>query len=152
MSEPNLSLDALLTPPPLESAMAMAPSRVLETIILRFLARIINADGTIDPKELSMLVDISLQLGLEGPEAHRILDDEMTRKSDASQLAAQIPDPVQQREVYAMGCLMGVSDGSVATQEQEVLADFARGANIPAKDAGDILDAVIAAKSGAKSS
>src|SRR6185369_11548786 len=62
MSEPNLSLDALLTPPPIESAMAMAPSRVLETIILRFLARIINADGTIDPKELSMLVDISIQL------------------------------------------------------------------------------------------
>jgi uncharacterized membrane protein YebE (DUF533 family) len=132
--------------------MAMAPSRVLETIILRFLARIINADGTIDPKELSMLVDISIQLGLEGPEAHRILDDEMTRKSDAAQLATQIPDPVQQREVYAMGCLMGVSDGSVASQEQEVLAAFARGAGIPAKDAGDILDAVIAAKSGSKSS
>jgi uncharacterized membrane protein YebE (DUF533 family) len=152
MSEPNLSLDALLAPPSLEAAMALAPSRVLETIILRFLARIINADGTIDPKELSMLVDISIQLGLEGPEAHRILDDEMTRKSDAAQLAAQIPDPVQQREVYAMGCLMGVSDGSVAKSEQQVLADFARGANIPAKDAGDILDAVIAAKSGAKSS
>jgi uncharacterized membrane protein YebE (DUF533 family) len=150
MSEPNLSLDALLAPPPIEAAMALAPSRVLETIILRFLARIINADGTIDPKELSMLVDISLQLGLEGPEAHKILDDEMTRRSDAAQLAAQIPDPVQQREVYAMGCLMGVSDGSVPVSEQKVLAEFARGANIPDKDAGDILDAVIAAKQGAK--
>jgi uncharacterized membrane protein YebE (DUF533 family) len=151
MSEPNLSLDAFLTPPPLEAALAMAPSRVLETIILRFLARIINADGTIDPKELTMLVDISIQLGLEGPEAHRILDDEMERRSDAGALAAQIPDPVQQREVYAMGCLMGVSDGAVASSEQKVLADFARGANIPARDAGEILDAVIAAKSGIKS-
>jgi uncharacterized membrane protein YebE (DUF533 family) len=151
MSEPNLSLDAFLTPPSLDAALAMAPSRVLETIILRFLARIINADGTIDPKELTMLVDISIQLGLEGPEAHRILDDEMERKSDAAQLAAQIPDSVQRREVYAMGCLMGVSDGAVAASEQQVLADFARGAHIPEKDAGDILDAVIAAKSGSKS-
>jgi uncharacterized membrane protein YebE (DUF533 family) len=151
MSEPNLSLDALLAPPSLEDAMHLAPTRVLETIILRFLARIINADGTIDPKELAMLVDISIQLGLEGPEAHRILDDEMNTKSDAAQLASQIPDATQQREVYAMGCLMGVSDGSVAAAEQEVLAAFARGAGIPDKDAGEILDAVIAAKAGAKS-
>ncbi len=147
MSEPNLSLDALLAPPPLDQAMNNAPKRVLETIILRFLARIITADGTIDPKELSMLVDISIQLGMEGPEAHRILDDEVAKKSDCAQLAAQIVDPVQQREVYAMGCLMGVSDGSVAEAEQAALADFARGANITEKDAGDILDAVIAAKS-----
>jgi uncharacterized membrane protein YebE (DUF533 family) len=150
MSEPKPALDAMLAPPTLEDALRMAPSRVLETIILRFLARIINADGTIAPKELSMLVDISIELGLAGHEARQILDDEMTRKSDAASLAAQITDPVQQREVYAMGCLMGVSDGAVAAEEQEVLAAFARGAGIPDKDANEILDAVIFCKKGEK--
>lgn len=146
MSETHTpTLDDLLAPPPLDAALAMAPAKFYETIVLRFLARIINADGTIDPKELSMLVDVAIQLGVDGTQARRILDDEMAQKSDPAVLAAQIGDPVRQREVYAMGCLMGVTDGSVAPAEAVVLADFARGAEIPDGDAGDILAAVLAA-------
>jgi len=148
MSEQTSSLADMFAPPGDGAAPALAPTKVFETIILRFLARIIHADGHIDPKEMSMLVDISIQLGFAGTEAHRILDDELERNSDAAALAAQIPDTIQRREIYAMGCLIGMSDGSVGDTEKAVLADFARGGEIPAKDAGEILEAVVAATSG----
>jgi uncharacterized membrane protein YebE (DUF533 family) len=140
-------LNQMFAPPDAATLAGLAPSHIFENIVIRFLARVIHADGTIDPKEMSMLVDISIQLGLGGPEAHRILDDELGRKSDVGILAQQIADTVQRREVYAMGCLMGMSDGSVGDTEKTVLAEYARGGGIPEKDAAEILEAVVAATS-----
>ena len=62
----------ILGPPPGDVA-ATIPTRVLETILIRFLARVVHADGTIHPKELSSLVDIAIKLQLGGDEARRIL-------------------------------------------------------------------------------
>lgn len=143
------ALDDLLGPPPADPA-AFAPTKILETIVMRFLARVIHADGQIDPKELSMLVEVAIKLGLGGDEARRILDDELTRKSNCAVLAAQIPDEARRREVYAMGCLVGAADGSVGDVERAVLAEFAQGAQLPDQDAREILDAVIEAALSAK--
>jgi uncharacterized membrane protein YebE (DUF533 family) len=141
----DTTLDQMMAPPSIDAAMHMAPSRIFESLVLRFLARVIHADGHIDPREAAMLTDIATQLGMSGAEAKGILDDELSRKSDCAVLAAQIPDRIRQREVYAMGCLVGVADGSVGKVEQTVLAEFARGAAIPEKDAVEILDAVVVA-------
>jgi len=84
-------------------------------------------------------------MGLDGTEAQHILDDELARKSDCAALAGQLADPTQRREIYAMGCLMGATDGAVAEAERGVLAEFARGAGMEAKDATEILDAIIVA-------
>jgi uncharacterized membrane protein YebE (DUF533 family) len=148
MSDNAQSLADLLAPPPL--AAAPAPVKIFETIVLRFLARVIHADGTIDPKELSMLTSVATQMGLDEPDARRVLADELERKSDCAVLAAQISDRTQQREVFAMGCLVGVSDGHVGATEQAVLGEFARGAQIPESDAQAILDAVVVASRGTK--
>jgi uncharacterized membrane protein YebE (DUF533 family) len=116
---------------------------VIENIVLRFLARVVNADGKIAGEELSLLVGIAVQLGLDGAAAKQILDDELAKSSDPAQLATQLPDEARRREVYAMGCLMGATDGSVADAERGVLAQFAAGANIPSADAENILATVI---------
>ena len=107
----NDDLMDVLGPPP-ASIDAAIPTRVLETVLIRFLARVVHADGTIHPNELSSLVDIAIKLQLGGDEARRILDDELARKSDVATLAAQLPDEQSRREAYAMGCVIGFSDGS----------------------------------------
>jgi uncharacterized membrane protein YebE (DUF533 family) len=89
------------------------------------------------------LVGIAVQLGLDGADAKQILDDELAKASDPAQLAAQLPDEARRREVYAMGCLMGATDGQVADAERGVLAQFARGAGIPDEDAVNILATVV---------
>ncbi|HTM21978.1 MAG TPA: hypothetical protein VL172_15760, partial [Kofleriaceae bacterium] len=99
MATDDAILDALGPPP--DSLEAAIPSRVLETILIRFLARVVHADGTIHPKELSALVDIAIKLEMGGDEARRILDDELARKSDVATLAAQLPDEQSRREAYA---------------------------------------------------
>ncbi len=138
-------LDSVLGPPPADLDDAAAPTRVMESVLLRFLARVIHADGEVHPKELSMLTELAINLDFPGDEARRILDDEFDQGSDVATLARQLPDTERRRESYAMGCLMGASDGSVADPEREVLAEFARGAEIPDDVALGILDAVIAA-------
>jgi uncharacterized membrane protein YebE (DUF533 family) len=144
------SLSDLMAPPAVSGALPAPPTRIFESIVLRFLARVIHADGHIDPKESAMLTDIAVQLGMGADEAKRILDDELTRKSDCAVLAAQISDRIRQREVYAMGCLVGASDGHVGSIEQTVLAEFARGASISDADATEILEAVVVATKGTK--
>ena len=143
VDEPQL--DSILGPPPADFDGAAAPTKVMENILLRFLARVIHADGEVHAKELSMLLELAINLEVPGDEARRILDDEFDSKSDVAELARQLPDETRRRESYAMGCLMGASDGTVADAERGVLADFARGAEIPEEDAQGILDAVIAA-------
>lgn len=129
----------ILGPPPAEPDAAAAPSRVLETILLRVLARVIHADGTIHPKELSALVQIAVELGLGGEEARKILDDELEQKSDVAVLAAQLPDEQHRREAYAMACVMCCSDGEAADIEREVLHQFADGAGMTRDDADRVL-------------
>ena len=146
----NLSLDQLLAPPPADGAPAPVPQRILETIVLRFLARVIHADGVIHAAELTNLVGVAASLQMSGDEARRVLDDELNRKSDCAVLAAQIPDRHRRREVYALGCLMGAADGAVADEERAVLAEFARGAVIPDADAQAILDEVLKVTRGAR--
>ncbi len=144
----NSDLEKLVAPPSASGAFALAPSRILETIVIRFLARVVHADGHIDPKEVSMMSEIAQQLGMGVEEAKKILDDELTRKSDVAKLATQIPDRIRQREVYAMGCLIGYADGGIDDSEKRVLGEYARGAAIPERDATEILDAIVeAAKS-----
>ncbi len=127
--------DALGPPPKVVDTDRAAPSKVLETILLRFLARVIHADGEVHPQELGMLVEIAVKLKLEEDEAKRILEDELRRESDCAALAAQLPDEPRRREAYAMGCLMCIADGDVHENERRVLADFARGARIPTERA-----------------
>jgi uncharacterized membrane protein YebE (DUF533 family) len=141
----------ILGPPPGDVA-ATIPSKVLETILIRFLARVVHADGTIHPKELSSLVDIAIKLELGGDEARRILDDELAKKSDVATLAAQLPDEQSRREAYAMGCVIGFSDGSVGDTERTVLAEFARGAGIAPDDAERVLGKIIEAMKAAQAS
>ncbi len=140
----NVTLEDL-TRPPADAAPIKVPSHILETIALRFLARVIHADGVVDPREVTRLVEVAMALEMTGEEARRILDDEFSRKSDPAVLAAQVPERVQRRELYAMGCFMGMADGEVADAERDVLAQFARGAEIPPADAQAILDEVIKA-------
>ena len=149
-SADQAQLDSVLGPPPADFDGNAAPTKVMENILLRFLARVIHADGEIHAKELSMLTELAINLDFPGDEARRILDDELERGSDVAELARQLPDEERRRESYAMGCLMGASDGSMAEPERKVLADFARGAEIPEADAQGILDAVIAAMNQAR--
>jgi uncharacterized membrane protein YebE (DUF533 family) len=130
----------------LPSSLADAPvPEAIGAVVLRFLARVVTADGRIAGEELSLLVGLAMQLGVDGTLAKQILDDELARPSDPAQLAAQLPDEGRRREVYAMGCLMGATDGSLAEAERRVLAQYAAGAGIPAGDAENILETVIEA-------
>ncbi len=113
--------------------------------MLRFLARIIHADGEVDPKEVTTLVGIAGELDVPGAEAQRILDDEFSRQSDVAQLAQQIPDPDERKEAYAMGCLMGCADGHMDDTEKAILDKFASGAGISDADAKEIYDNVLEA-------
>lgn len=151
MTGTQKNLDELLAPPAAGAAQ-LGPTRFMETVMLRFLARVIHADGHIDDAEVKMLSEIAVQLGMRDDEARRVLDDELHRQSDVVRLASQIPDRIRQREVYAMGCLVGYADGDVHDREKQVLADFARGAQIPEADALEILEVVVEAARGAKKS
>jgi len=142
--------DALGPPTDDYDRAAAAPSRVLETILLRFLARVIHADGEVHPQELSMLVEIAEKLRLGGDEARRILEDELSRESDCAALAAQLPDEPRRREAYAMGCLMSIADGDVHDNERKILADFARGAEIPVERAKALFERLEEVAEGAK--
>ena len=82
-------LNDLFGAPPDEADEAAAPTKVLETVLLRFLARIIHADGEVDAKEVTTLIGIAGELEVPGVEAQRILDDEFSRQSDVAQLAQQ---------------------------------------------------------------
>jgi hypothetical protein len=121
------------------------PSKILETVALRFLARVIHADASVNPKELETLLNVATTIEMGEDEARRILEDEFSRKSDCEVLARQIPDEDQRRQIYALGCLVALSEGEVADQERTLLADFARGAEIPPADAMEILDEVLLA-------
>lgn len=145
MSQQTSSLDAFLAPPAGAGLHAVAPTRILETVIVRFLARVIHADSHIDPAEVQLLTDIGTQLGLGGDEAKRILDDELRQQSDVKRLATQLPDRIQRREVYAMGCLVAFADGGVPDSEKKILDDFAGAADISRDDAAEILDAIVEA-------
>jgi len=143
-------LDDLFGAPPTEADESAAPSRVLETVMLRFLARIIHADGEVDPKEVTTLVGIAGELDVPGVEAKQILDDEFSRQSDVAQLARQIPDEDERKEAYAMGCLMGCADGHMDDTERAVLKQFADAAGISEAEQKEILDDVYAAAEQAK--
>ena len=138
-------LNDLFGDPPAEADDVAAPSKVLETVLLRFLARIIHADGEVDPKEVTTLIGIAGELDVPGVEAQRILDDEFSRQSDVAQLAKQIPDEDERKEIYAMGCLMGCADGHMDETEIAVLDKFAKAAGIGDADATEIFDSVLAA-------
>lgn len=138
------NLADVLGPPPENFEAAAMPTKVLENVLLRFLARIIHADGDVHPKEMTMLLEVAIKLDMPGDEARRILDDEFSRKSDAAELAAQLPDS-HRREAYAMGCAMAAADGDEDPSEREVLLNFAKGAEIPEEDAVRILDKIKAA-------
>jgi uncharacterized tellurite resistance protein B-like protein len=142
-------LEDVLGPPPDNFEAAAMPTKVLENVLLRFLARIIHADGEVHPKEMSMLLEVAIKLDMPGDEARRILDDEFSRKSDAKELAAQLPE-THRREAYAMGCAMAAADGDAAEVERGVLMEFAAGAEIPEEDATRILDKIKTALAEAK--
>lgn len=146
----SADLDDLFGAPPAQADDAAAPSRVLETILLRFLARIIHADGHVDAKELTTLIGIAGELEVPGIEAQRILDDEFNRKSDVTQLAQQIPDEDDRKEAYAMGCLMSCADGSLDDTERAILDKFAKAAGIADAIAEEILSNVLEATQKAK--
>lgn len=143
-------LDDLFGAPPAETDETAAPSRVLETVLLRFLARIIHADGEVDPKEVTTLIGIAGELEVPGSEAQRILDDEFSRQSDVAQLAQQIPDEDDRIEAYAMGCLMGCADGHMDETEIAVLSKFGNAAGIPEAEQKQIYEQVLAAAQQAK--
>jgi len=138
-------LNDLFGAPPAEADEQAAPSKVLETVLLRFLARIIHADGVVDAKEVTTLIGIAGELEVPGIEAQRILDDEFSRQSDVAQLAQQMPDPDERKEVYAMGCLMGCADGEMDDTEKAILDKFAKAAGISDADAQEIFDNVLEA-------
>jgi uncharacterized tellurite resistance protein B-like protein len=142
----------ILGPPPAEPDAAAAPTLVLETILLRVLARVIHADGTIHPKEMSALVQIAVELGLGGEEARKILDDELNQKSDVGVLAAQLPDEQHRREAYAMACVMCCADGEAAEIERAVLHQFADGAGMTREDADNVLATLTDAMATARTS
>ncbi len=131
----------LLGAPPDDLAGA-APVGVLEVVVLRFLARVVHADGHIDPRELELLLSVAETMALDGHEARLILEDELARRSDAAALARQIADPVYQRRVFALGCLMAISEGHLDSAERDVLDAFARGAELSPEAAKEILDEV----------
>jgi uncharacterized membrane protein YebE (DUF533 family) len=131
-------IPGLLGDPP-EDAGDAAPSRVIETVVLRFLARVLHADGVIDPREVELLNKVARTMELGDEEARRILDDELATRSDPAALARQLVEPLHRRSVYALGCMMAASEGHVAEVEGEVLAAFARGAEIPDAEADEIL-------------
>ena len=143
--QPSGEVDDVLGPPPEQFDPAAIPTKILETVLLRFLARVIHADGEIHPKEMTMLMEVALKLELNGAEARQILDDEFSKNSDCEQLAAQIPDRERRREAYAMGCLMCCADGDADDRERDVLNAFAKGAEIPEEDAASIFDEVLKA-------
>jgi uncharacterized membrane protein YebE (DUF533 family) len=126
----------LVPPPSLEGA---APTLIMETVVLRFLARVIHADGVVDPREVKLLLDVAAGLEMGEEEARRILEDELNRVSDASALARQIPDPDERLTVYSLGCAMAYAEGHLGDEEKAILSAFARGAGIDAIAASEIL-------------
>lgn len=143
-------LNDLFGAPPAEADEMVAPTKVLETVLLRFLARIIHADGAVDPKELTTLIGIAGELDVPGVEAQRILDDEFSGQSDVAKLAQQIPDEDERKEIYAMGCLMGCADGHMDDTEKQILDKFAKGGGISDADAQEIFNSVLEAAKQAK--
>jgi uncharacterized membrane protein YebE (DUF533 family) len=137
------SPDEVIGAPP-EELSGAAPTRILETVVLRFLARVVHADGIIHPKEVEMLLHVAATMELGEDEARRILDDEIARQSDPFQLACQLPEPLHRRSVYALGCMMAMSEGELAPAEKVILDAFARGAGIDEDDAAAILAEVMA--------
>jgi uncharacterized membrane protein YebE (DUF533 family) len=124
-------------PPSLDGA---APSLIRETTVLRFLARVIHADGVADPKEIKLLLDVAAGLEMGEEEARRILEDELNRMSDPATLAQQIPDADERLTVYALGCTMAHVEGALGEEEKGILSAFARGAGIGADAAAELLE------------
>ncbi len=130
-------MTARLDPP--ASLDGAAPTLIMETVVLRFLARVIHADGVVDPREVKILLDVAAGLEMGEEEARRILADELHRTSDAAALARQIPDADERLTVYSLGCAMAYAEGTLGDEEQAILDAFARGAGIDATAASEIL-------------
>jgi uncharacterized membrane protein YebE (DUF533 family) len=111
----------------------------METVVLRFLACVIHADGVVDPREVKLLLDVAAGMELGEDEARRILEDELNRVSDAEALASQISDPDERLTVYSLGCAMAYAEGRLGDEEKAILDAFARGAHIDATAAAEIL-------------
>jgi uncharacterized membrane protein YebE (DUF533 family) len=111
-----------------------APSRVPETLLLRFLARIAEADGKVHPSELAVLVQAAEGIGVPENEARRILEDELHTKSDCRRLAVELGTQKRRLSAYAAGALMASADGAIDPTEQAVLDEFAAGAGLSTKD------------------
>jgi hypothetical protein len=91
-----------------------------------------------------MLVHLAGTMGLAEADARKVLDDELAEKSDAEQLARQLPDPAHLRSVFGLGCMMALAEGHIAVAEREVLDAFARGAGLSPEQTQEILDEVLA--------
>jgi uncharacterized membrane protein YebE (DUF533 family) len=127
-----------------------APEReagAAQTALLRFLARLVQAEGQIKPEEMAALLEISTQLEVDGDEASRLVAEEADRPSDVAALAAGMPDPEMRTEGFALGCVTSCAAGDATHAERTLLMEFARGAGIPADEAAAILDQLVAATS-----
>jgi hypothetical protein len=124
---------------------------VVAHFLLRFLARIVEADDVIAPKERSMLERIGAVLAIDAAEAGRILDDEQGHPSDCAALAKDMPGTARRRKAYALGCAIAIVDGSIAGAERQLLEDFARGAEISAAESASILASVVSLRVRGKS-
>ena len=116
-----------------------AEKRTVESVVLRFLARVMIADGTIDRREVELLVQVAGTMHIDEDLARRIVDEEATTPSDPEALAREIAEPMHLRSVYALGCLMAFAEEQIAPSEAAVLAAFARGAGIGDDEAAEIL-------------
>lgn len=112
----------------------------VETVVLRFLTRVMCADAAIDAREVELLVTVAGTLNVDADEARRIVDEESLEPSDPEVLAREIAEPAHLRSLYALGCTMALAEGSVAAAEAGVLAAFARGAGIGDDEADEILE------------
>jgi len=128
---------SVMEPPP--SLDGAAPSLIVETTVLRFLARVIHADGVVDPREVKLLLDVAAGLEMGEEEARRILEDELNQVSDPATLAQQIPDADERLTVYALGCTMAFVEGAAGREEKGILSAFARGAGIAADAAEEVM-------------
>ncbi len=143
MSPPKHPEDALGAPP--DDLGGVAPSRIVETLVLRFLACVVHADRVVHPNEVALLLRVAATMEMPDREARRILDDELATRSDPELLARQIAEPDHRRSIYALGCTMALSEGELADSEREVLRAFARGAEIAPAEAEAILAGRVAA-------
>lgn len=114
-----------------------------ETVLLRFLARVVHAGGEVQPEERAALLEIASQLGVDGGEAAGILDDEAARASDVAELAGRLPDGETRTEAFGLGCVISCAAGPAGDAERALLLAFARGAEIPPQDAERILDQLV---------